>query len=184
MFTKRNFMVGLGVIVFALAAASVTEAKGLFQEIVIESQPDNAGGVMMIEITDPLLLSNLPFFIFDNQQEGRPTLDIAAGFSITRGHISVEGFEPFDRVVYYPATSETPAWIYYVGLVEAAGNADGWSEYDGRWFLATPEGEATLEAILNGEESPWALSFDQPSLFDEALQIFRDYNQAVATQPE
>ena len=49
---------------------------------------------------------------------------------------------PFDQVVYFPDPEGGRGSIFYGGIV------NGSSEYDGKWFRASQEGEAALRAAL------------------------------------
>jgi hypothetical protein len=49
---------------------------------------------------------------------------------------------PFDNVVYFASQTGGRGYVYYLGMI------NGRSEYDGRWFQATPEGDAAISAVL------------------------------------
>lgn len=53
-------------------------------------------------------------------------------------------YRPFDRLYYYPDPSGGRGYILYEGLRISG----GWSEYDGKWFNATPEGDQSMRRLL------------------------------------
>ncbi len=54
----------------------------------------------------------------------------------------------FDRVRYYPGPGGSFGYVFYEGLVDDGGKISGASEYDGKWYRATPAGDGTLRAVL------------------------------------
>jgi hypothetical protein len=69
------------------------------------------------------------------------------GYLITRFYEDPPGhFFPFDAVLYYPDPEGGRGYIQYLGI------ANGWSEYDGKWFRASAEGEAALTLVITGAQ--------------------------------
>lgn len=100
-----------------------------------------------IVITDALLLQWMALGKFDDLFSGDidapDDLDEESGYEIVRQYAIAGGnFMTFDRIMYYPHPDGELGYIHYVGLEH------GGSEYDGRWFHITPEGEAILTALL------------------------------------
>ncbi len=48
----------------------------------------------------------------------------------------------FDHAVYYPHPGGLRGVVYYAGI------HNGSSEYDGRWYYATPEGDRAMRALI------------------------------------
>lgn len=138
----------------------VALAKGPANKIVITG-PGVEGE---LEITDQETLNSLSMTRLEDFLHGQlenPPLVGDEGYEMTRYfETGPEQFRPFDKVVYYPVPEEGRGYIFYDGII------DGSSEYDDHWFNATPEGYATMQRILSGDEiaSYLILSDDKNSI--------------------
>jgi hypothetical protein len=144
---KFRFIIILSGLV-ALLPANLLLAKGNWDKVVIESDtlPES------IIVTDPALLAGLSLPVFQDFQTGgveAPDLD-GAGYALTRyGYDEArDKFIAFDFIHYYADPEGGLGYVYYDGLV------NGWSEYDGKWFRATAEGQQTIETLLGISDTP------------------------------
>jgi hypothetical protein len=134
-------LMGFGlVIVLALILVPIVSAKGLPAKVTITG-PDQEEE---IAVTDPDLLENLgmgTFPAFWREMTAAP--QVGAGYELVRYFEAKRGtFRASDRLSYYPDPSGGPGYIHCIGVVE------GWSEYDGKWFLATTRNKAAIQSIL------------------------------------
>jgi hypothetical protein len=83
--------------------------------------------------------------------------EIGPGYELTRYYEDKANFIAFDHVRYHPDPADGRGYVFYIGLV------NGWSEYDGKWFHATTQGEQALQRILaeNGvqlDQAAWPVA--------------------------
>jgi sugar lactone lactonase YvrE len=64
------------------------------------------------------------------------------GYELTRYYKDGDRFWPFDRVRYYPDLSGTKGYVFFIGIV------NGSSDYDGKWFAASPPADRILRQTL------------------------------------
>lgn len=132
-------------IVLALLVAAPAFAKGPPGKATI-SGPGIQGD---LEITDPAVLNALSFYSFEQVEENNrrgieaPT-NIGEGYRVVRYTKGAGNyFKPWDELRYYPYADGERGVIFLDGLI-----GDSYSEFDGKWFHANPEGDATLRAFL------------------------------------
>lgn len=132
-------------------------AKGPLARITV----DGPGLAAAIEITDANLLSVLGmaemmdlFVTVDAPVDAGTAYALQRFYHDDRRNIDV----PFDSVRYYPHAGDGLAYVYYVGI------HNGSSEYDGRWFAVTSEGDSAMRRVLSdagvevpGQPVPWTL---------------------------
>ena len=121
-------------------------AKGPFSRVIITSsqleQP--------ITVSDPLALSFLSLGVLEDFQSSgaleMPADAAQIGYDLERQWtIGDNQLQTFDRVSYHPNRNSGRGYIHIVRTEV------GTSNYDGKWFQATPEGEAALRAVIAGE---------------------------------
>ena len=146
-FSVSNFALA---VIFLLSAllffAPSALAKGNFSKIVI------SGGHLTsdIEVTDPALLGFFSLSDFPNARVNEP-LNVSQVYVISRGGEENHAFKAWDRLLYYPNSNGPGGYIYYEGLL------NGWSEYDGKWYIASTEGDAALRRLLGISPYHWPL---------------------------
>ena len=97
-------------------------------------------------ISDPFLVRALGFGSMEQPPLSVPPPRLEGdGYLLERQSATPNGraFITFDRVRYYPAGSQ--GYFFYIGI------ENGWSEYDGQWFAATPTAVAAMNHIIAGE---------------------------------
>jgi hypothetical protein len=134
-------------VMVVLLAAQVVLAKGPPQKITISGP----GLLAEISITqdEPTLngLAMMSLEDYDTLTAEAPTGIGEEGYLLTRFYEQSPGrYIPFDRVEYFPnpAGEDERGYLLYVGIV------GGSSEYDGKWYRPTAEGEALFQAVLSG----------------------------------
>ncbi|MBI2757332.1 MAG: hypothetical protein HYX49_01485 [Chloroflexi bacterium] len=121
-------------VLVALFVPAAVLAKGNFSFIVIQG-----GGIDgELRSTDPALTDDFfafaDFFSAQTDQPAKPGL----GYKVIR-YYSYNGREiAFDYLHYYPETG----YVYYDGIM------GGWSEYDGKWYVANPNIKTSFENIF------------------------------------
>lgn len=135
-------VVGLILAVLLTTARSVS-AKGNFDKVTIQ----DIGSGREIAVTDPALMGFFAFSDFDNGTRETPKVT-GPGYEVMRWAISREDgitYVPVDRLRWYDTSSTNTlgrGWIFYEGLI------NGSSEYDGKWFTSTRNGDALMENTL------------------------------------
>lgn len=136
------------VIACLLMVAFPALAKGPAHHIVI------SGGDLDAEIviTESYLLTPISMAMleeFPNAVEAPVGITAESGYQLKR-YFRTNGGEymQFDSVRYVPDPDGGRGHIFYEGI------HNGWSEYDGKWFLATAEGESALQDILRKDYFP------------------------------
>ncbi|MBV6394440.1 MAG: hypothetical protein HFACDABA_00004 [Anaerolineales bacterium] len=138
---KKTLVSFLTFCLFLLPTAAL--AKGGFTYVEVKG-PGLTGS---IAITDPALTED--FFAFADFTAGpvpAPT-DPGEGYLVTRVYVIEDKDHPFDQLEYYPYSG----YVHYIGL------AEGVSEYDGSWFIASPAAAAPFRAALKAKATlTWA----------------------------
>jgi hypothetical protein len=122
-----------------LLPASAVMAKGRADMISIVG-PGLDG---KLNIQDAEIVHNLSIGQFEDF--GSPVEapdDAGPAYEMTRYFKDEGNYVAFDRVRYHPGASGSPGYVYYIGI------DNGWTGYDGKWFLVTDEGEQTMQAVL------------------------------------
>ena len=127
----------LFVIGMLLVPTRLAIAKGTFAKIVV------SGGQLKtdIEITDPPLLGYFDLSDFPNARTPEPQIT-GESYIVTRYEQDNGRFIAWDRLHYYPNSTGSGGYILYDGLI------NGYSEYDGQWYTASPSGDAALRRML------------------------------------
>ncbi len=135
-----------------LALALPANTKGIANRVIISGE----GIEGEIIVSDPQALMPLSMGILENFQSGviDPPFenpDSMPAYELKR-YLRTQGenYTQFDSVRYYPDPVGGRGYVYYVGI------HNGWSEYDGKWFLVQPEGESVLKHLLSQQVSPLA----------------------------
>jgi hypothetical protein len=145
-------------IVLALLAlftlVSAVGAKGEAARITITGEEIEGE----IEVLDQETLALLSFMQLEQSLLPRSFAPegLGEGYEIAR-YFQEEGSEryfPFDRVSYHPDPDGGQGYIQYLGIV------NGSSEYDGRWFRPSADGEAALRDVLGLDEPAVARGSD------------------------
>jgi len=97
-----------------------------------------------IEITDPDVAEALSMAIIE---DFRYTIDmpdrLGPGYELTRYFRLENGsYQPFDQIAYYPDLYGGSGYVHYLGM------ANGWSEYDGKWFRAQKSADEVMRQVL------------------------------------
>lgn len=155
---KPRLIVLLGLAL--LLSAHLALAKGVWNKVTISGE----GLPGVIEITDEAVLQSFWMYIFQDltQPPINPPQVVGSGYELRRGWVENDVFTPFDMVRYYADPEGDEGYLYYVGLVNADGEADGSSEYDGNWYRVTAVGEAAMQEVfsdydiqpLNADQTP------------------------------
>jgi hypothetical protein len=94
------------------------------------------------EVTDPSLTDFFSFSEFSKAHIHTPTT-VQQGYEITRYMRDDSGvLIAWDRLHYYPDHQAAGGTIFYDGLI------GGGSEYDGKWYRASAEGDAAMRRLL------------------------------------
>lgn len=126
-------------------------AKGEWQEITIRPL-DGSWNIRLAPQPGDVLRE---FIIFDWDAPLPEAPQVSGeGYEIWRGYLEGRNqvFEPFDALIYYPGAVGEASVIQYVGLIDAQGQHDGYSEYDGHWFTLAPDADAALREIVTGQQ--------------------------------
>lgn len=131
----------LGLLLFCVPPAW---AKANFSKIVI------SGGDLTsaVEVTDPALPDFFSFSDFPTAGITKPkNIHVSDGYIVSRGWEENDLFTAWDSLFYFPKDDGTGGYVYYEGLI------NGWSEYDGKWYLASAEGDAAMRRLLRLTDS-------------------------------
>jgi hypothetical protein len=117
---------------------SVSLAKGASDKMIMTG-PGISG---QVEITDPDILGNLTWASFGFVHGGVPAPKVAGPYYELLGYVKTQNgtLQPWDHVRYFPQSN----MIFYVGQ-EPDNN---YSEFDGKWFYPTLEGERALRRLI------------------------------------
>ncbi|MBZ0296863.1 MAG: hypothetical protein K8L99_30155, partial [Anaerolineae bacterium] len=123
-------------------------AKGPAHRIII------SGGDLSTEIvlTEPYQIQPISMAMleeFPDPVEVSESLTPESGYQLKRYFRTDSGqYVQFDGVRYVPDPDGGRGYIFYEGIY------NGWSEYDGKWFHASAEGESALQDILSKDYFP------------------------------
>lgn len=141
---RRGF--GVAGLLCASLLTTPAEGKGRFERVTIVE----VGSTTEIQVTDEALLDFFSFSEFPEQVLAESPEPTTKAYVVTRGHFTPDGaFHAFDRLHYYP--SESPGhsgFVYYDGLVS------GRSEYDQKWYTASPEGDRVMKDFIAAHFPP------------------------------
>ena len=117
-----------------LIPTMVVFAKGDFDHIVVKG-PGIAGE---LDVANPALTQD--FFAFADFSKGSiaPPAEPGQSYQIIRVYIVDNKDQPFDQLHYYPYTG----YVYYDGIF------NGSSEYDGKWYTASPSANGPFRNTL------------------------------------
>jgi hypothetical protein len=140
---KRILLFSALITLLALVAAPAL-AKGPADKITI-SGPGLRG---VVEITDQATLEALPIFApadieFDNRR-GIAAPEVGEGYELVRYFQQGNTLRAIDMAHYYPNPSGGVGYVFYDGLVDPG----MYSEFDGKWYPATPKGDAVMKQLL------------------------------------
>ena len=127
---KRRLII-VGVMLVMLVMVNTVVAKGPPREVVITGP--GIEGELVVRDTARLEHLGIVGLMVIPESIGMPS-HTGPGYTLVR--------DGWDKARYYPDLSGGPGYVYYVGLI------NGWSEYDGHWFAATPEGDAEMRSLL------------------------------------
>ncbi len=139
---KFKFLIPFLAISFAIEILFISShlvmAKGNFVKVTISGSQLTSE----IDVTDPSLLNFFSFSYFPDARTEEP--EVGAGYVITRydGQIKDGTFHAWDKLHYYPNSTGTGGYVFYDGLL------DGSSEFDGKWYTTSPEGDVALRRML------------------------------------
>jgi hypothetical protein len=149
---------GLGVAGLLCASLLTTPAEGKsrFDRVTIVEE----GSTTEIRVTDVALLDFFSFSRFPEQLLAESPEPATKAYVVTRGHFTPDGvFQAFDRLRYYPSDSAGHSgFVYYDGLVS------GRSEYDQKWYTASPEGDRAMKDLIAAHFSPAKANADLTGL--------------------
>lgn len=135
----------LCIVLVVLAAALTVSAKGPFSQIILDG-PGLLDAITLTEDADVLPLSMTAledFAVRLDDEVATLGVELGEGYELQRQYESGNGmFETFDRVRYFPDPFGGQGYVLYVGI------ENGSSEYDGHYYRATSDGEATIQRIL------------------------------------
>lgn len=136
---RQLFVLILGALVLLVVIRDPSLAKGPADKVTI----NGPGLKREIEITDAQALQALSTGQFEDFKSSiaAPT-EVGPGYELVRYYTSGTNLIAFDHVSYHPNPAGGRGYVFYIGLV------NGWSEYDGKWFRATMQGEQILQRIL------------------------------------
>jgi hypothetical protein len=143
--TRRLFTLAL-IAALALIPLSVAFAKGPPEQVTI-SGPGIDGE---ITIADSNVLNAFSFYQFNdlNRRLDEPPQVEGDGYKITRWLTQqkqgTRQLLPWDTLTYYPDPAGGPGYVFFDGLDPSIGSTEG----QGRWFLASEEGGAAMQAII------------------------------------
>lgn len=122
--------------ILLLGLPTASEAKGIPTQVLI------TGGQLpgQIKLTDPAMTQHFGLGVFMQIPNAIQPQTFTNGYVI-----DAEG--GWDSKTYYPDPNGALGYVYYKGLT------NGSSEYDRKWFRATPEGEAAMRQVLSQQES-------------------------------
>jgi len=130
---RSILIVGLAVL---LIPAQLALAKGPPSSATIRGPSLNGE----VEITDSVIVSGFALAAFENFEGG--ALDSP---QLTQGYLITTYFgkgRPFDHFTYYLDPQGALGYVFYNGIV------NGSSEYDGKWYRVTPQGDRAIRRLL------------------------------------
>lgn len=143
---KPKFAALLIAVLSVMAIPTIASAKGTSNLIVITG-PGIQGELQITdtESLEPLSMGMLE--TFPNALKNAPDVDPNSGYTLSRYFASLgsggkQTYQHFDTVIFYLNPSGGPAYVYYEGIY------NGSSEYDGKWFLASRDGEQAMKRVI------------------------------------
>jgi len=152
-------------------------AKGPLAQIVISGP----GLAEAVTVNDHRFLEALGLGMLEDFSEAplatTPTA-VGTGYELVRYIRNESGtLIAFDRLTYYPNPLGTRAYIFYNGI-----EANGWSDYDGKWFYATPKGEAAMRDLLKELGARISFAKEEHKNSTNVIQIIIDPSAPGAYQ--
>ena len=123
---------------------SIASAKGMADKITITTPNGQTFDVTDSRITEHISMAALE--IFPNSMAKPKVTD--NGYELARAFKDGNTYRIFDRVRYYPVGRG--GYVFYIGI------ENGWSEYDGKWFVASQGGVEAMNKVI-GNLKPRAL---------------------------
>jgi hypothetical protein len=117
-----------------LIPSITASAKGSFSFITIA----RTSPIEIVRTTDPALTDSFFAFADFSRDEVEAPANPGVGYEVTRYFVDRGREIAFDHLHYYPRTG----FVYYDGIV------NGWSDYDRKWYTATPEVREAFEKVL------------------------------------
>lgn len=137
-------VVSVVILISLLIPLSVGWAKGPPSKVVITGP----GLADPVEIESPDMLKAFSLFQFEmTDQPAEAPSDPGPGYTITRLMLAEGEYREWDRLVYFPNEKGSGGVVFYVGLVDE----DMSTEFDGGWYLVSPEGDEAMREILSQE---------------------------------
>ncbi|MEW6406590.1 MAG: hypothetical protein AB1649_32815, partial [Chloroflexota bacterium] len=90
-------------------------------------------------VTSPVLTEDFFFFADFSKGSIEAPADPGQGYQVVRVYVVDNKDQPFDQLHYYPYTG----YVFYDGLA-----GGGSSEYDGKWYAASPAAEEPFRSVL------------------------------------
>jgi len=158
------FLVLIGVLLLAQAALAkgppqkvTISGEGLLSEIILVGDTDKLGALGMMVLED-----------YTTRSANAPESISGEGYLITRFfEESPKRYVAFDSVRYYPDPAGGSGYINFLGIT------GGSSDYDGKWFRASPQGEAILkDLIADGQAATRVARSAVKTLFLKATAAF------------
>jgi hypothetical protein len=173
---KRLSWLSLCCLVLLIAAVytSPIRAKGPADKAILTGPGIDSG----VEITDLDVLTALGFGSLESFERGglpMPTSATGTYYELVRYLKEGDDFIAWDRLRYYPQTADQYGNIFYVGLE----SDDMWSEFDGKWYTARPDGDAAMRKLIAAYAKPVstvALTAQQARHITLATALIDAYN--------
>ncbi len=161
----------MATLIMALFPTLAAEAKRPPAKLTL-SGPGIAGE---LEITDRSYLEALAMGRLEDWAHGAISTPVIEQryYEIVRYAKEGEIYLAFDRLRYYPKPG-TGGYIWYTGLEGTV-----WSEFDGKWFNATADGDKTLRRLIAEKSAPILPYSVSPGRAQEIMTLMnfvRTYN--------
>lgn len=150
----RHWRTGAVLLALLLPLAGA-QAKGEVTAVTVEGP----GTFSALVLEDPEVVARLALGHLEAVERPLdPPAGLGPGFLLTR-YTDRERARAFDRLVVFLDPEGGSGYVYYLGMVDAAG------PYDGRWYRLRAEGARTLEAALRaaGVRSEWLPGGEAPA---------------------
>lgn len=136
---RRLFVLTLGALALLIIVRDAAMAKGPADKVTINgTELTEEIEVAAAEALQALSIGQLEDF---KSPIAAPS-EVGPGYEVTRYYKDGANFIAIDHVRYHPDPAGGRGYVFYIGLV------NGWSQYDGKWFRATAQGEQALQRIL------------------------------------
>jgi hypothetical protein len=135
----------LCVLLLALLSYGTVFAKNTPDKVIIRGP----GLSDELEITDSQTLEAFAMgMLLDYEKPIEEPQGLELGYKVTRYYrVGPNHLKDIDRFVYYPQANGRRSYIFYEGIIDKKFIYGG-SPYDGKWFLATEEGDRAMLKIL------------------------------------